>query len=501
MKIIFALNGPNELNGPNVWLSRMLPLLKREGVDVGVLYLKSFVPLKKECAILRTIRNAGVPVTTVNLSLFIEENVSRIVQIISKLQPDFFIPNYCLAGFYAAKFLKSAGTQTLAVLHSDDPYYRDITEMFLKDGSDWKVSGSIEVSKYLYEGIESRETTSLPHRYIPYGCEIPTAKTKKEKLPFTIVYSGRLVKEQKRADRVMEVMVDAAKRWPEQVRCFCLGDGPERRMLQQRIIDEGQESRIKLHGACDPNQVMEFLKESHVLLLLSDYEGMSIALQEAMASGVVPIVTRIKSGSDELVVHGKTGWIVDVCNYTDAMEYLGDMISNPNLLETLSHNAQLQISKLGLDNERCAKDWLGFLNELLIESKSDSEELGKKMPDLIELPPKMKNRDGMFLHENRMPWAYVNAAKKQNRKIVAWGAGEYGRQFLRESRKLGFTPDFYVDSNASVQNTKMEGVPIRSPDYLLDIAQRPFVVITSQYKNEIALELESMGFEFGIDFD
>jgi hypothetical protein len=47
-----------------------------------------------------------------------------------------------------------------------------------------------------------------------------------------------------------------------------------------------------------------------VIVLLSDYEGLPIALMEAMACGCVPVCLRMRSGIPELVEDGETGLLV-----------------------------------------------------------------------------------------------------------------------------------------------------------------------------------------------
>jgi glycosyltransferase involved in cell wall biosynthesis len=51
--------------------------------------------------------------------------------------------------------------------------------------------------------------------------------------------------------------------------------------------------------------------DASVLVLLSDYEGLPIALLEAMACGLIPVCLRIRSGVGQLIEQGKTGFLVD----------------------------------------------------------------------------------------------------------------------------------------------------------------------------------------------
>jgi len=56
--------------------------------------------------------------------------------------------------------------------------------------------------------------------------------------------------------------------------------------------------KVKLGGELEPGNVYPQLLSSQALILLSEYEGMSTAVQEAMACGVPVIMRRTASGMD-----------------------------------------------------------------------------------------------------------------------------------------------------------------------------------------------------------
>ncbi|QUV81159.1 glycosyltransferase [Chloracidobacterium sp. D] len=60
-------------------------------------------------------------------------------------------------------------------------------------------------------------------------------------------------------------------------------------------------------GLVDNARIQALMAEHHMFVLLSDYEGLPIALMEAMATGLVPICTAMRSGIGQLVVDGVTG--------------------------------------------------------------------------------------------------------------------------------------------------------------------------------------------------
>jgi len=72
-----------------------------------------------------------------------------------------------------------------------------------------------------------------------------------------------------------------------------VGDGPDRPALQTAFEQDGLLQNIKFWGWLDPEAVKERLLELDALVLMSDCEGLPLALLEAMAHGVVPVISRI----------------------------------------------------------------------------------------------------------------------------------------------------------------------------------------------------------------
>jgi glycosyltransferase involved in cell wall biosynthesis len=112
--------------------------------------------------------------------------------------------------------------------------------------------------------------------------------------PLRLGFCGRLAHEQKRIDRIPELVsrLDAAG---INYRLEFLGDGPERSWLEERLPDR---ARFVFHGRRAGVEYWNILSSWDALLFVSDYEGTPIALLEAMAAGVVPIHPAIGSGGD-----------------------------------------------------------------------------------------------------------------------------------------------------------------------------------------------------------
>ena len=94
-----------------------------------------------------------------------------------------------------------------------------------------------------------------------------------------------------------------------------IGEGPQRRELEELIERCGARNRIRLIGAQTPAIVRSYLSRAHLMLLPSvtaangEIEGIPVSLMEAMACGVV-VISTFHSGIPELVSHNQTGFLV-----------------------------------------------------------------------------------------------------------------------------------------------------------------------------------------------
>lgn len=131
--------------------------------------------------------------------------------------------------------------------------------------------------------------------------------------PFRIVCVGRLI-EVKGQQNLIEACRSLAAAGVD-FRCQLVGEGPDRRMLGQRIAQAGLTDRVVLLGARSRNEVVELIRGADVVVASSvptrsgSREGIPVALMEAM-SAAVPVVASDISGIPELVDDGVSGVLV-----------------------------------------------------------------------------------------------------------------------------------------------------------------------------------------------
>ncbi len=125
--------------------------------------------------------------------------------------------------------------------------------------------------------------------------------------PLRILYSGRL-----RSRKAVAVLVAAMPRVLARVpacRLLVVGDGEQRPALAAAVRAAGLANVVELAGLLPRETAMACLAGADVFCLPSTYEGLPLAILEAMAAGV-PVVATAVAGNPEAVEDGVSGLLV-----------------------------------------------------------------------------------------------------------------------------------------------------------------------------------------------
>lgn len=95
---------------------------------------------------------------------------------------------------------------------------------------------------------------------------------------------------QKRVDRWAEVAAEVHKLNPN-IKFLMVGDGPDDNMLREKIKALNMEGKIELPGML--SDTANAYKRIDIFLLTSDFEGLPLAIMEAMSTGCVPVVSNV----------------------------------------------------------------------------------------------------------------------------------------------------------------------------------------------------------------
>ena len=145
-----------------------------------------------------------------------------------------------------------------------------------------------------------------------------------------------------------DLMFEALAGLKENARCRLkiVGDGPERESLQARAEELGIGSRVEFLG--QRNDIPDQLSSADVFLLVSDSEGMSLSLIEALACGLPVIATHV--GNNEALIKAKeSGILIAPGSRTELEAAISRLSADADYREALGRNARATAMELDLD--------------------------------------------------------------------------------------------------------------------------------------------------------
>ncbi len=176
-----------------------------------------------------------------------------------------------------------------------------------------------------------------------------------EKIP-TIVSVGRL-SEQKRFDRLIEahkILLDEGFSH----RLLIIGEGDERKNLEQIIIASGVQKTVTLSGF--KSNPYPYIKNADLLACSSDYEGFSSFVAEGLILGKA-IVTTNCTGMEELLGSSQYG-IITECNEKSLSEGLKKLLANKSLKEEYEESASKRGRSFSVEaSVKATEDFFNFI--------------------------------------------------------------------------------------------------------------------------------------------
>lgn len=162
-----------------------------------------------------------------------------------------------------------------------------------------------------------------------------------------LIFPARIV-EQKRPLFLVEIIKElTAKSLP--IAVIVLGDGHLLPAMQAKINQLGLDSVFRILPPVDSSQMLNYYSTADIFLLPSEYEGISLAVYEAM-SMELPVVTADVGGQKELVTP-ETGFLIAKgnCDASEIKEYvkaLVTLIQNPSLRRQVGVLARQRVAEL-----------------------------------------------------------------------------------------------------------------------------------------------------------
>ena len=265
-------------------------------------------------------------------------------RLIKKNQPDLVFIQY---GTTAARMYKAClrlGIPFIIHFHGSDAYRKQVLDKYgntyvdMLKQADAVIAVSKEMSTPLIAKGAAVETVILN----PCGIDTNLFQLKSASDHFLSV--GRFVPK-KAPHHTITAFSKVLKEYPQQ-KLVMIGDGPLLATCIQLAQKLGIESSIQFLGARDRSVVLQYMQGCFVFLQHSvtaedgDKEGSPVAIAEAAACGI-PVVSTVHAGIPEIVLDGKTGFLVEENDVDEMANRIKDLIKIPSeKYEVMVNNAR-----------------------------------------------------------------------------------------------------------------------------------------------------------------
>ena len=343
---IFILPRGAELGGITTWSVRMAKRLRDVGEPVALMKHREMNGAKHDAISLdglSIIKCPGKPAWSVSLN-----DITSYIPAYHSSLPGLLIPNWTFGTYATCAFLSLTESQRMRVLgvaHSDEDiyyawlsYYEPIIHTF------------VAVSDEIADNLK----TLMPHRVediLMRPCSVidspPTLSRfyATAKHPIRLMYAGRIQNQQKRIYDLL-ILAKTLKRRQLDFQLDIFGIGSDENWLRQqfeKILGSDDDQKVTFHGNVPHADMAECWERADICVLVSDFEGTSISMLEAMSHGCVPVVTDV-SGTKAVIQDGVNGLIVPIGNMHRMADCIESLIDDRQKLEKMGRAAYLSVA-------------------------------------------------------------------------------------------------------------------------------------------------------------
>ncbi|MCI9023421.1 MAG: glycosyltransferase family 4 protein [Dorea sp.] len=283
----------------------------------------------------------------------------ELIQMLIQIRPFVLFNVWNSELLWAAVTIKYAYPEDVLIVSSvlNDGSYEEWYDW--ADVTDQYVCISSKIQRRLVEHYKIKgEKTCQISPFIEKTRTVHRRYSTEKRMPLKIGYPCRLEKSQKRADLIPVLLEYLESRKVHYVLNIA-GEGACEREIKNYIEREGLCEKVKLHGKLTRKELSDFLDDQDIYLNFSEYEGTSLTMLEAMASGCVPIVTNV-SGVDDFIEPDINGLIADVGDLRKIAEHIAFLDKHRNVLSEYGYKC------VNIVHEKCGLDkYIANIQEVL----------------------------------------------------------------------------------------------------------------------------------------
>lgn len=411
--------------------------------------------------------------------------------------PSIMLPALLEQSYAVIAALAMSQSEQLRVVawnHSDHPYEYALLSRYAQIAHAF-IANSTTCMQTLCSRLTGRCSDI---RLVPHGVPSSrsTPRTAAAGRPIRLAYGGRI---DQIAKRVLDLPLLARKLHARGI-AFDMritGDGPItaelKRLIAECMLEIGSghapdqpRSTIQFESARPPQEMPEFWHWADIALLLSDHEGLSVAMLEAMAAGCVPIVSAVKSGVGDVIRDGSNGRTFPVGDMDAAAACIESLSADPACLAAFSDAARMTIADQ-FDFDRHAVEIERILRH--VESAAPrpwptalpvlpeaGDNFGVNATGELTVPPDAGARLKKLLNE---------IACRDAGSVAIYGAGRHTRALSDVWAESPVEIVAVIDDDPAHHGRTLWGWPIVGPDDVAGLDARHVIISSWLHEDDI----------------
>lgn len=343
-------------------------------------------------------------------------------EILRNLAPAIILPNYLWPLFLLGL---EPGIRCIGMCHADDvtEYYRPLS--WYEPAIAKFITVSKECAQTLAQHVAFRRHDIST---LPYGVTVPgELRRSYQTRPLRIIYAGRVVQSQKRVWDFVPLMEQLVRTNIPFI-FDAIGAGCEFKRLKHFFRTRLPAADVRFHPRVPHASMSTHWLNHDIFVQVSEFEGTSVSMLEAMAHGVVPVVTAVNSGIDGVIRSHENGFVVPVGDMAAMAQVIAQLASDRALLENVGTAAYQSAGPYSMD--QYVSKFVAVLDEVM--SLSGKVDLGKRYgaftpqhPLLLQHQQISKQRTQIEEKKRRLPrrlWNGTWFGWRRAHSKHAWGS-------------------------------------------------------------------------------
>ena len=253
----------------------------------------------------------------------------KVKQLIKEIKPDIVNAHYITSyGFVASllgikKLVLSAWGSDILVTPNKNLIYKYITKFSLRKAK--LVTSDSEYMTKVIHKLTDRRVLTVPMGVEAQLCELERKENNKD----ITILSLRTIDKNCNIDIIVRAFANFSKKYSNS-RLIITNDGSELDNIQMLVNDLNINDKVEFRGMVPRHELINLLLGSNIYVSIPTSDSTSVTLLEAMACGIIPIVSNIPSNC-EWIRSNDNGVIVDSIEEKLLYNSFVQIIENKNL--------------------------------------------------------------------------------------------------------------------------------------------------------------------------